>query len=212
MACQIDFNYTRESNWKMTQSDIGIFLKNFLRTNVDALEATGSTEILETIERTGHHLSNVLLEGGLIVSAGNGGSMADAMHLAEELSGKYRNPRPALRAMALSDPTYLTCVGNDFGYDRVFSRGCEALMKAGDVAVLYSTSGSSPNTLVAAESVRKLGGSVVAITGKPNTNLGHLADFTICPANDVATEVAQLIHTMWTHMLIEIVENNLGYN
>ena len=196
----------------MTQTDIGVFLKNFLRTNVDALEATGAAEIFESIESTGDHLSNVLLQGGLIVSAGNGGSMADAMHLAEELSGKYRNPRPALRALALSDPTYLTCVGNDFGYERVFSRGCEALMKVGDVAVLYSTSGSSPNTMFAAEAVRKLGGTVVAITGKPNSELQNLADFTICPVSHVPTEVAQLIHTMWTHMLIEIVEKNLGYS
>jgi D-sedoheptulose 7-phosphate isomerase len=196
----------------MTEAEIGLFLKSFLKTNVEALEATGSAEILGSIEKTGHHLSNVLLQGGLIVSAGNGGSMADAMHLAEELSGKYRNPRPGLRAVALSDPTYLTCVGNDFGYENVFSRGCEALMRKGDVAILYSTSGSSPNTLVAAESVKRLGGTVVAITGKPNSDLQLLADFTICPATHVRTEVAQLIHTMWTHMLIEIVEKNLGYN
>ena len=187
------------------------FLRAFHRANLVGLESAGHDSVLRLVESAGNLASTVLTDGGLLVSAGNGGSMADAMHLAEELSGKYRQPRRALRAVALSDPTYLTCVGNDYGYDQVFARGCEALMRPGDCAVLYSTSGTSPNVLAAARAARTAGGKVIAMTGRSGSELGKIADVALDPVENVPTEIAQLIHTMWTHMIIEIIEKNLGF-
>jgi len=188
------------------------FLESFFDANLAGLALGGESRILERINDASLKIAQTLGNSGLILSAGNGGSMADAMHLAEELSGKYRNPRKALRAVALSDPSFLTCVGNDFGFDEVFARGCEALMQRQDCAVLYSTSGKSKNILRAAEQVRKLGGTVIAVVGRPNSELAKGSDITLEPSRDVPTEIAQLIHTMWTHMIIELVEKTLGVN
>ena len=195
----------------MSSESIQDFLVEFHRRNVAGLESAGSAAVLAQVEKAGEMVASVLGSGGLLVSAGNGGSMADAMHLAEELSGKYRKPRPALRAVSLSDPTYLTCVGNDFGYDQVFARGCEALVRPGDCAVLYTTSGTSRNVLEAARATRQSGGLVITMTGRKDSEVGRIADVALDTGIDVPTEIAQLIHTMWTHMIIEIVEKRLGY-
>ena len=195
----------------MKNNELKTFLKQFAIQNIEALQNTSNEEIVSQVLKAGNILSDVLGSGGLIVTAGNGGSMADAMHLAEELSGKYRNPRPALRAVALSDATYLTCVGNDFGYDSIFSRGCEALLRTGDAAVLYSTSGKSKNILEAAKYCKSAGIVSIGITGRPSTELSESVEICLSPSIDLATEQAQLVHTMWTHMLIEIIEKNLFY-
>ena len=187
------------------------FLQRFANESFAALESGSHSHQLMAVERAGDLLAGVLQKGGLILSAGNGGSMADAMHLAEELSGKYRNVRPALRAVALSDPSYITCVGNDFGFDQVFARGCEALLREGDVAVLYSTSGSSQNVLAAARYCSQAKIRTLGITGTLDSSLEKLVTVCLVPAIDLSTESAQLVHTMWTHMLIELVERKLGY-
>jgi D-sedoheptulose 7-phosphate isomerase len=195
----------------MTENGSLKFLEQFARQNLAAVESGSSTQQLIAVERAGDLLAGVLLKGGLIVSAGNGGSMADAMHLAEELSGKYRDVRPALRAVALSDPTYITCVGNDFGFDQIFARGCEALLREGDVAVLYSTSGSSQNILAAARYCLQSNIRTIGVTGALDSALEKLVTVCLTPAINLPTEGAQLVHTMWTHMLIELVERKLGY-
>ena len=101
------------------------------------------------ISEAGNLIVNALSNGGKVISCGNGGSMSDAMHFAEELTGRYRNDRKAIPAMAISDPSYLSCVSNDYGYDFVFSRFLEAFGNSKDVLVAISTSGNSENVLIA---------------------------------------------------------------
>ena len=195
----------------MSENESLKFLEQFANQNLASLKSGSLTDQLVVVERAGHLLADVVRNGGLILSAGNGGSMADAMHLAEELSGKYREVRPALRAVSLSDPTYLTCVANDFGYDQVFARGCESLLREGDVAVLYSTSGSSKNILAAADYCMQSNIRTIGITGVLDSALEKRVTVCLVPAKNLPTEGAQLVHTMWTHMLIELVEKKLGY-
>src|SRR5687767_12958501 len=117
----------------------------------------GNDENFKRIETAGNLLVAAIKSGNKILSCGNGGSMCDAMHFAEELTGRYRNNRPALPAMAISDVSHMSCVSNDYGYDQVFSRYVEALGQPGDVLLGISTSGNSPNVLKAAEAARSRG-------------------------------------------------------
>jgi D-sedoheptulose 7-phosphate isomerase len=128
------------------------------------------------------------------------------MHFAEELSGRYREDRPALAAQAISDPGHLSCVGNDYGYDRVFARYIEAHGRAGDVLLAISTSGTSPNVLRAAETARNRGLVVIALTGRRGTALGALADFAICTQGGRYADRVQELHIKVIHILIELVE------
>ncbi len=146
---------------------------------------------------------------GHVYTCGNGGSMCDAMHFAEELSGRYRNDRPALGAMAISDPTHISCVGNDYGYDYIFSRFIEAQGRAGDVLIGISTSGKSANVIRAAEAARKIGMKVIVLSGKPDSALSKLADVDICtPAGRYADRVQEL-HIKVIHTLIELIERGM---
>lgn len=146
---------------------------------------------------------------GHVYSCGNGGSMCDAMHFAEELSGRYRENRPALGAIAMSDPTHMTCVGNDYGFDYVFSRFVEAQGRPGDVLVGISTSGKSGNVIKAVEAAKKIGMKVVVLTGKKDSALGKLADVDICtPAGRYADRVQEL-HIKVIHTLIELIEHEM---
>ena len=116
-------------------------------------------------------LADCLSRGGKVLTCGNGGSMCDAIHLAEELSGRFRADRRALGAVVLSDPGYLTCVGNDLGYDEVFARGVEALGRTDDVLVAFTTSGTSPNVVRALGAAREAGITGIAVTGRAGTAL-----------------------------------------
>lgn len=148
--------------------------------------------------------------GGKIISCGNGGSHCDAMHFAEELTGKYRNPRKAIPAICISDPSHISCVGNDYGYDFIFSRYLEALGNKGDVLLGISTSGQSANVLKAAETAKQKGMKVVALTGKDGGKLGPLADVEIrVPHNGYADRI-QEIHIKVIHILILLIEKQLG--
>jgi D-sedoheptulose 7-phosphate isomerase len=132
--------------------------------------------------------------------------MCDAMHFAEELSGRYRENRPALAAMSISDPSHMSCVGNDYGYDFVFSRMVEALGQDGDVLVAISTSGNSSNVLKAAEAAKAKGIFVLGLTGKDGGKLAPLCDVEVrVPWNGYADRI-QEIHIKVIHSFIDFIE------
>src|SRR5712691_11455050 len=146
-----------------------------------ALDALLANQLaLEAIGEAGRLIAASFTGGGRVFSCGNGGSMCDAMHFAEELSGRYRLDRKALPATALSDPVHLSCVANDYGYEQVFSRYIEAHGRAGDCLLGISTSGTSRNVLAAAETGKAQGVKIIALTGRPGSLLGALADIEIC--------------------------------
>jgi D-sedoheptulose 7-phosphate isomerase len=145
--------------------------------------------------------------GGRVFSCGNGGSMCDAMHFAEELSGRYRNDRKALPAVSISDPSHISCVGNDYGYDFIFSRYLEAHARAGDVLLGISTSGKSANVIKAAEYADAHGIHVVTLTGKSESALGKLATVdVVTPGTSGYADRVQELHIKVIHILIELVE------
>jgi len=163
-----------------------------------------------SIADAGRLLAETFRSGGRAFSCGNGGSMCDAMHFAEELSGRFRKDRRGLPAVAMSDPGYLTCAGNDFGYDRVFGRFLEAQGQPGDVLLAISTSGTSPNVLQAAEHARESGIKVIALTGRADAKLGKLADIHIpTPTGLPFSDRVQELHIKVIHILIELCERQL---
>jgi D-sedoheptulose 7-phosphate isomerase len=164
---------------------------------------------LAAIERAAAALIDTFKAGGRAYACGNGGSMSDAMHFAEELTGCFRDDRPGLPAIAISDMGHLTCVANDFGYEHVFSRFIESHGRAGDYLLAISTSGKSPNILAAARAAKKLKMTVIALTGKTGTELEKLADICIAtPGGNYADRVQEL-HIKVIHILIELVERDV---
>jgi D-sedoheptulose 7-phosphate isomerase len=177
------------------------------RSAIDALLANETA--LQAIAEAGRVLGESLAKGGRVYSCGNGGSMCDAMHFAEELSGRFRLDRKPLAATAISDPSHMTCVANDFGYEAVFSRYIEAHGRQGDCLLAISTSGKSPNVLAAARAAAAQGVKVLAMTGHPGSPLSALADIEICtPVGRFADRIQEL-HIKVVHILIELVEREL---
>jgi D-sedoheptulose 7-phosphate isomerase len=164
---------------------------------------------IDSIERAGALAVEALRSGGKILACGNGGSMSDAMHFAEELSGRFRMDRPALAAIAISDPAHLSCTANDFGYDHVFSRFIEALGRPGDLLVAISTSGQSANVIQAAQAAQKGGLAVVALTGRAETPLHHICTVAISTPGDSFPDRIQEQHALVLHTLVEVVERHL---
>lgn len=161
------------------------------------------------IETAGNLLVNAFKNGNKVISCGNGGSMCDAMHFAEELSGRFRNDRKALPAVSISDASHISCVGNDYGYDKVFSRYIEALGNNGDLLLAISTSGNSRNIIEAIHAAKQKGMKVIALTGKDGGKIKDLCDVEIrAPFSDYADR-AQEIHIKVIHCLIEYVEASL---
>ena len=176
-----------------------------------ALEALLADEaMLANIERAGALLAATFVAGGKVYSCGNGGSMCDAMHFAEELTGRYRDDRPGYAATAIADASHLSCVGNDYGYEQVFARYVQAHGRSGDVLLAITTSGTSKNVVAAAKKARELGVNVIALTGKPDTPITELADIAIVtPGGEYADRVQEL-HIKVIHILIELVERKLA--
>jgi D-sedoheptulose 7-phosphate isomerase len=150
-----------------------------------------------------------LQRGGKLLSCGNGGSMCDAMHFAEEWSGRFRSDRSALPAMAFSDPSQLTCIANDFGYDEVFARSVEAFGREGDLLVVLSTSGNSPNVIRAVEVARERGIASVGLLGKGGGKLRPLVDVPIVVPRATTSDRIQEIHIKVLHIAIEAVERRM---
>jgi D-sedoheptulose 7-phosphate isomerase len=163
----------------------------------------------ESLELAGQLMTNALKAGKKIISCGNGGSMCDAMHFAEELTGRYRDNRPALAAISISDPSHIACVGNDYGYDFVFSRYLEAVGNEGDVLLAISTSGNSKNIIHAIEAARKKGMKIVGLTGKDGGKMAGLCDAEIRAPHSPFADRAQEIHIKCIHSLIDYIERNV---
>jgi len=144
--------------------------------------------------------------GNKVIVAGNGGSMCDAAHFAEELTGCFRSPRRALPALVLSDSGHLTCVANDFGYDCVFERGIEAYGKSGDIFFALSTSGNSPNIIRAIQAAKERGMTVVCFLGKGGGDLLNVGDFQLIVPACTTSDRIQEVHMAALHMIIEGVE------
>ena len=185
---------------------MSIALQNLLEARDVLNRFLDKEENLENIEKAGLLMSRSILAGGKIISCGNGGSMCDAMHFAEELSGRFRDDRRALPAISISDASHITCVGNDYGFNQVFSRFVDGLGNKGDVLLAISTSGNSENVLLAAECAKVKGMKIVALTGKDGGKLGRMADVEIrAPKSDFADR-AQEIHIKVIHCLIQAIE------
>ena len=166
-------------------------------------------DTVPSIEKAAEVMSGCLSSGGKIISCGNGGSLCDATHFAEELTGRFRNDRRPFPAMAINDPAYLTCVGNDYSFEVVFSRWIEAFGKSGDVLLAISTSGTSPNIIKAAEAAKNLRMKVIALTSKNGKTLSDLADVTIAAPDAPHSDRIQEIHIKVIHILIEAIESLL---
>ncbi len=165
---------------------------------------------LEKITRAAELLAESFKAGGKVLSCGNGGSHCDAMHFAEELTGRYRENRPAYPAIAISDPSHLSCVSNDFGYDFVFSRYVEGLGQSGDVLLGISTSGNSANVLKALEAARQKGMRTIVLSGKDGGKMAGLADIEIRVPHFGYADRIQEIHIKVIHILMGLVEQLMG--
>ena len=161
---------------------------------------------LDAVAAAGDAMASSISAGGKVISCGNGGSMCDAMHFAEELTGRYRDDRKALPALSISDPSHLSCVGNDHGFEFVFARFVEALGRPGDVLLAISTSGKSPNVLRAAEAAKGAGMTVVGLTGKDGGALAALCDVEVrVPWSGYADRI-QEVHIKCIHAFIDHIE------
>jgi D-sedoheptulose 7-phosphate isomerase len=161
---------------------------------------------LYRIEQAARLMVDCLAGRGKILSCGNGGSLCDAQHFAEELTGRYRQDRPALAAIALTEASHLSCVANDYGYEYVFSRYVQALGRPGDVLLAISTSGSSANVLRAAEAAREAGMQVIALSGKDGGPLAALAHVEIRVPHDGYADRIQEVHVKVIHILLRLIE------
>lgn len=161
---------------------------------------------MDAVEAAGIAMCQAIAQGGKIISCGNGGSMSDAMHFAEELSGRYRDERPGLPAISCSDPSHITCVGNDYGFDQVFARFVQALGQSGDCLLTISTSGNSANVLEAAKAAKAKGMTVIGLTGRGGGALKALCDAAVdVPWNGYADRV-QEVHIKVIHAWIDLIE------
>ena len=176
----------------------------------DALDALISNEkTIEAVVAAAGLTADAVEGDGKVMSCGNGGSLCDAMHFAEEMTGRYRSNRRPYAALAISDASHMACVGNDYGYEEVFSRYVEAHGRKGDVLLAITTSGTSRNIVKAAEVARRKGVKVVALTGRDETPITELADVSIVtPAGRWADRVQEL-HIKCIHILIELIERRL---
>lgn len=166
----------------------------------------------DAFERAAGVMVTSLRDGGTLFACGNGGSMTNAQHFAEELTGRFRGSRPPLRAMAISDPSHLTCVANDYGYEFVFSKFIEAFARPGDVLLALSTSGKSPNVLRAAEAMKAAGGIVIASSGTTDTPLAEVADVAFALGASRWADRIQESELVVIHSLMQAIEDGLGYS
>jgi len=184
-------------------------VKNHFSAAKSALEAFSVKENFEKIEAAGTILIEAFNRNNKVISCGNGGSMCDAMHFAEELSGRFRKDRPALPAISISDAAHITCTANDYGYDKIFSRFVEAVGNNGDVLLAISTSGNSKNVIEAIHTAKAKGMQVIGLTGKDGGEVKNLCDIEIRAPHAEFADSAQEIHIKVIHSLIHFVEEGM---
>jgi D-sedoheptulose 7-phosphate isomerase len=185
-------------------------IKSHFEESLSVLQAFLANDAnFKRIEEAGDAMIHAIRSSGKIISCGNGGSMADAMHFAEEVTGRFRDDRRALPAIAISDPTHLSCVANDYGYEHVFARFVEAMGNDGDVLLAISTSGNSENVVRAAKVALEKGMKVIALTGKDGGQLAELADIEIRAPKSQYADRVQEIHIKVIHSLIDHIERNV---
>jgi len=169
-------------------------------------------ESVQSIAAAANLLIDALKNGKKVISCGNGGSLCDATHFAEELTGRYRGNRGGLPAIAINDPAFLSCTANDFSYSEVFARYVEGVGTPGDVLLGISTSGKSANVLAAVQAAHAKGMKVVALTGPAGNPLAEVADIAICAPASAYSDRIQEIHGKVIHILIHAIEAGLGFN
>ena len=191
-------------------------MQNIIRNTLQETERTisqvlNNAIILQQMEAMAKQMADVLLKQGKLIACGNGGSMCDAIHFAEELSGRFNKDRNALSAIALSDPGYLSCVANDYGWDNVFARGVDAFALKGDLVLGFSTSGNSTNIIKALETAKRKECFTASLLGKEGGKLKGFCDYEIIVPSDNTARI-QEIHGIIIHLLIELIENELFTN
>ena len=169
----------------------------------------GDERNLRSIEEAGELLADCLKNGHKVYSCGNGGSLCDAMHFAEEMTGNFRDERRPYPAIAIADPAHITCTSNDFGFEQIFSRYIEAFGERGDVLVAISTSGNSRNVLNGVNTAKKKGVKVIGLTGKNGGELSYSADVEVRAPYSDHSDHAQELHIMIIHSLIQYVEQRM---
>jgi len=177
------------------------------RATLDAF--MGDAKNLDAVRAFADAIEATYARGGKLLAAGNGGSMCDAMHFVEEWTGRFRGDRAALAAVSMGDPSQLTCIANDFGFDAIFARQIEALGRPGDLFLAISTSGNSPNLLRAAEQAKRQDITVVGLLGKGGGQLADLADLAIIVPAATTSDRIQEVHIKVIHTVIETVERRL---
>lgn len=165
---------------------------------------------IKQIQEAAMLIVNTFKQGGKVLSCGNGGSHCDAMHFAEELTGRFRENRPALPAIAISDVSHVSCVGNDFGFDSIFSRYVEGVGQKNDVLLGISTSGNSTNVIKAIHAAKAKGMKVIALTGKDGGQIHGLADVEISVPHFGYADRIQEIHIKVIHILIMLIEKEMA--
>ena len=184
-------------------------LEKSLHDALAAIEQLKSEHSMLFMQQAAHLLATAFSNGNKLIIAGNGGSLCDAAHFAEELTGLFRQKRRALPAIALSEPGHITCTGNDLGFEWVFSRGVEAFGKPGDVFVGLTTSGNSPNILHAIQRAKELGLSTIAFLGKDGGRSKGLADLELIISGFSTSDRIQEAHMTAIHIIIELLELEL---
>jgi D-sedoheptulose 7-phosphate isomerase len=191
-------------------SDFERRVRKLIEASIATKQSLLSTpDVVMTVAKVSEILVKALKQGNKALLFGNGGSAADAQHIAADLVGRFAFDRPALPALALSvNTSSVTAIGNDYGFDQVFSRQLEALARADDIAIGISTSGNSANVLRAMSTARKMGLHTIALTGRTGGNLRNTVDYCICvPSND--TPRIQECHTLIGHIISELVEREI---
>lgn len=173
-------------------------------------QLAASDQLVSTIDAAVQTLAQAFSRGNKVLAIGNGGSCCDAAHFAEELTGRFRNDRQPLPALACNDAGHITCTANDYGFEHTFSRWITAHAKAGDVVIILSTSGNSPNCRTAARAAKESGATTIGLLGKAGGSLKDSVDHTIIVPGDTSDRIQEL-HMLLLHIFVEGIERELGF-